>query len=195
MTDDVVLAALDALIAGFTEPPQTTATLAPPVAAKKPRVSNDLESLPPHPPHSARRCLYSKDQSENFLNLYTYGSEWAYCPTQGVQVETTEVARAEGLSLIDVAVVAESGGNYISLFSNSATFARLRRETMWHLDHGERVGLAICAGCRRFFGPGDEIFELADGNAVHITDDYACLIRHGERWRRGARRALGYPDE
>jgi hypothetical protein len=54
-------------------------------------------------------------------------------------------------------------------------FDRLRRETMWHLAHGERIGLAVCAGCRRFFGPRQETLELADANAVHITDDYRCL--------------------
>jgi hypothetical protein len=68
-------------------------------------------------------------------------------------------------------------------------FDRLRREMQWHLEHGERLGLVICAGCRRFFGPGEAALELADGNAVHL-DSYRCLIAWGEHWRAAARAAV-----
>ena len=69
-------------------------------------------------------------------------------------------------------------------------FDGLRRETIWHLAHGERTGVAVCAGCRRFFGLGEEWLELANGNAVHLTDDYRSLIHYGERWRGKARAAV-----
>jgi hypothetical protein len=52
------------------------------------------------------------------------------------------------------------------LFISTAAFVQLRREMCWHLDHRGRIGLAICAGCRRFFRAGQEVLELADGNAV-----------------------------
>jgi hypothetical protein len=71
-----------------------------------------------------------------------------------------------------------------------ADFDGLRRETMWHLAHGERIGLAVCAGCRRFLGTGEKALELADGNAVHLTDDYRCLIAWGQQWRAAARAAV-----
>jgi hypothetical protein len=87
--------------------------------------------------------------------------------------------------------------------------ATARKQTRWHLEHGERVPRALCAGCRRPFAPSDEGLDLADGNRVHLgrgassdplllrdqpQEDgppvYSCLIAWGERWRRQAREAL-----
>jgi hypothetical protein len=55
----------------------------------------------------------------------------------------------------------------------------------WHRQQGERVPRNLCAGCRRPLGSA-EALDVIDGNRVHITDGYDCLIRHGERWRRAA---------
>jgi hypothetical protein len=62
-------------------------------------------------------------------------------------------------------------------------------QNRWHLEHGERVPPDLCAGCRQPIG-GAEALDLIDGNRVHLSDGYNCLIRHGERWRAAATRAL-----
>jgi hypothetical protein len=62
-------------------------------------------------------------------------------------------------------------------------------QTRWHVEHGERVSRDLCAGCRRAIGT-EKALDLIDGNRVHIGEDNACLIRHGERWRAAAMRAL-----
>jgi hypothetical protein len=59
----------------------------------------------------------------------------------------------------------------------------------WHKAYGERVSRDLCAGCRRPIGE-TEALDLIDGNRVHDPSDNDCLIRHGERWRRAATRAL-----
>jgi hypothetical protein len=59
----------------------------------------------------------------------------------------------------------------------------------WHRACGERVSRDLCAGCRRPIGEA-EALDLIDGNRVHIADESDCLIRHGDRWRRAAARAL-----
>jgi hypothetical protein len=58
----------------------------------------------------------------------------------------------------------------------------------WHKLHGERVLPDLCAGCRRPLGNAG-LLHLGDGNRVHL-DNLNCVIRHGERWRRAATRAL-----
>jgi len=60
-----------------------------------------------------------------------------------------------------------------------------------HLDHGERVPRALCAGCRSPIAPGDDFLALADDNRVHFDADYRCLIAWGERWRSAAGAAFG----
>jgi hypothetical protein len=62
-------------------------------------------------------------------------------------------------------------------------------ETRWHMAHGERVATDLCAGCRRPIGEA-EALDLIDGSRVHDRVDNDCLIRHGERWRSAAKRAL-----
>jgi len=59
----------------------------------------------------------------------------------------------------------------------------------WHLEHCERVPRGRCAGCRDTIAAREVVLELADGNRVHLTDNYACLIAWVERWRRAARHA------
>jgi len=62
-------------------------------------------------------------------------------------------------------------------------------ENRWNLAHGERVLRELCAGCRRPIGT-EAALDLIDGNRVHDPEDNDCLIRHGERWRATAARAL-----
>jgi hypothetical protein len=59
----------------------------------------------------------------------------------------------------------------------------------WHLDHGERAPVAVCAGCGELIS-GTEFLELPDGCRVHLADGFACLTRYGERWRCAAELAL-----
>jgi hypothetical protein len=58
----------------------------------------------------------------------------------------------------------------------------------WHMQHGERVPRDLCAGCRRPIRT-DEALDLIDGSRLHggVLD---CLMRHGDRWRAAASRAL-----
>jgi hypothetical protein len=62
-------------------------------------------------------------------------------------------------------------------------------ETRWHMARGERVATDLCAGCRCPIGEA-EALDLIDGSRVHHRVDNDCLIRHGERWRAAAARAL-----
>jgi hypothetical protein len=56
------------------------------------------------------------------------------------------------------------------------------------MTRGERVSRELCAGCRRPIGNA-EALDMIDGNRVHLAI-LDCLIRHGERWRAAATRAL-----
>jgi hypothetical protein len=62
-------------------------------------------------------------------------------------------------------------------------------QNRWHAQYGEQVPKDICAGCRRPIGTASAL-DLIDGSRVHLNDGNACLIRHGERWRAAATRAL-----
>jgi len=62
-------------------------------------------------------------------------------------------------------------------------------ENRWNIDHGERVPRDICVGCRRPIEAMPAL-DLIDGNRVHDAVGNDCLIRHGERWRGAATRAL-----
>jgi hypothetical protein len=62
-------------------------------------------------------------------------------------------------------------------------------QTRWHMEHGERVSCDSCAGCRRSIGT-EKTLDLIDGSRVHLDDGNSCLLRHGERWRAAATRAL-----
>jgi hypothetical protein len=62
-------------------------------------------------------------------------------------------------------------------------------QNRWHMERGERVPPHLCAGCRRPIGDALAL-DLIDGNRVHRDAENSCLIRHGERWRNAASRAL-----
>jgi hypothetical protein len=62
-------------------------------------------------------------------------------------------------------------------------------QSRWHIENGERVPRDLCAGCRKPIGNARAL-DLIDGNRVHLDDQNVCLIRHGNRWRAVARRAL-----
>jgi hypothetical protein len=61
-------------------------------------------------------------------------------------------------------------------------------QNRWHMTHGKRVPRHLCAGCR--WPIAGAALDLIDGCRVHDTDDHACLIHYGERWRTAATRAL-----
>jgi hypothetical protein len=73
-------------------------------------------------------------------------------------------------------------------YTRSERFAWGERQNRWHLEHGERVPVDICAGCRRPIAAA-EALDLIDGCRVHFGE-IDCLIRHGTRWRAAATRAL-----
>jgi hypothetical protein len=60
-------------------------------------------------------------------------------------------------------------------------------QNRWHMAHGKQVPRHLCAGCGERIADSSQALDLIDGNRVHDTD---CLIRHGERWRSVASRAL-----
>jgi hypothetical protein len=62
-------------------------------------------------------------------------------------------------------------------------------QNRWNLAHGERVSRGLCAGCRRPIGT-EAMIDLIDSNRAHDRAGHECLIRHGERWRAAATRAL-----
>jgi hypothetical protein len=59
----------------------------------------------------------------------------------------------------------------------------------WHRACGERIPRDLCAGCRRPIG-SIKALALIDGSRVHLDGGNACLVKHGERWRAAATRAL-----
>ncbi len=83
----------------------------------------------------------------------------------------------------------EVGGKRPRLDAERLAWGEL--ENRWNLAHGERVSRELCAGCRRPIGT-EAALDLIDGNRVHDRDRDGndCLIRHGERWRAAATRAL-----
>jgi hypothetical protein len=78
-------------------------------------------------------------------------------------------------------------GGYPRLEAEALTWAEA--QLRWHAQHGERVPKDICAGCRRPIGAAAAL-DLIDGSRVHLHDANDCLIRHDERWRARATRAL-----
>jgi hypothetical protein len=82
-------------------------------------------------------------------------------------IEETNAASTDELVLIDMA----------------------RTANRWHMARGERVSRELCADCRRPIRNA-EAHDMIDGNRIHITNAYDCLIRHGERWRYTATTAL-----
>jgi hypothetical protein len=148
MNDDAVLAALDAMLAGFAGVQQ------------EPRVPR----VPEIPLPSGRDLYPSHIEEKNFENPHTSGSGRPNHATQGVQAEQTRDSRAVYLMFLHKSGISGTHGTLAApLFSNSAIFADLRRAMQSHLDHGERVPRDLCAGCRRPIS-GGEALHLADGN-------------------------------
>jgi hypothetical protein len=85
------------------------------------------------------------------------------------------------------AAIRQFDGGYTR--EEAARFAWGEAEDRWHRAHGEQISRDLCAGCRRRIGE-DEALDLADGSRVHFDGGNGCLIKHGERWRTAATRAL-----
>jgi hypothetical protein len=85
------------------------------------------------------------------------------------------------------AAIREFDGHYTR--AEAAVLAWGELQNRWHLELGDRVPRDLCAGCHRPIGAA-EALDLIDGNRVHFADNDVCLIRHGNRWRANATRAL-----
>jgi hypothetical protein len=85
------------------------------------------------------------------------------------------------------AAIREYDGHYTRAEAERLAWGEM--QSRWHIERGERVPRDLCAGCRRSIGSA-KVLELIDGCRVHLTDDNACLVRHGGRWRAAATRAL-----
>jgi hypothetical protein len=72
--------------------------------------------------------------------------------------------------------------------SEAAQLAWGELEVRWHCIHGERFPEWQCAGCGEPIG-GLPALGLADGTRVHC-ETLNCLLRYGDRWRRGATEGL-----
>jgi hypothetical protein len=94
---------------------------------------------------------------------------------------------ADWQSLYHDIVAARTGRQYS--VAEARAFAWGALLTRWHLRYGERVPAVLCAGCRNTISDGDAL-DLADGRRVHLADNFACVLRYGERWRGAAERAL-----
>lgn len=84
------------------------------------------------------------------------------------------------------ASIREFDGHYIRAEAERLAWAELQNR--WHMERGERVPPDLCAGCRRPIGDAAAL-DLIDRCRVHFKNS-DCLIRHGERWRVAATRAL-----
>jgi hypothetical protein len=84
------------------------------------------------------------------------------------------------------AAIREFDGHYSRAEAESLAWGDVLNR--WHMRYGERVPRDLCAGCRRPIGSA-KVLEMIDGNRVHLGDP-DCLVRHGERWRAAATRAL-----
>jgi hypothetical protein len=85
------------------------------------------------------------------------------------------------------AAIHEYHGHYTRAEAEFLAWGELQNR--WHFEHGARITGDLCAGCRQPIGSAD-VLDLIDGNRVHLRGDRDCLIRHGERWRVAATRAL-----
>jgi TubC N-terminal docking domain len=59
----------------------------------------------------------------------------------------------------------------------------------WHRRHGRQWPEWQCAGCEESIG-GLAALALADGNRVHLDEEWKCLINFGRCWRNEAVAAL-----
>jgi hypothetical protein len=55
----------------------------------------------------------------------------------------------------------------------------------WHQRHAW-PGSEWCAGCGGDLAGGQSIHEFPTGESVHLTDDLACWLEFGRRWRASA---------
>jgi hypothetical protein len=84
------------------------------------------------------------------------------------------------------AAIRECDGHYSRAEAESLAWGEVLNR--WHMRHGARVPRDLCAGCRGPIGSAKAL-DMIDGNRVHLGDP-DCLVRHGERWREAATRAL-----
>jgi hypothetical protein len=184
--DNNVLAALDAVIAGFGTRSETR--------AQTPTIGKVAK--PPQPKQEVN------DNNNNIESSYSFNSSmWdILCARKGSQNFRENFGDDSSLKSLPEK---RCRGQYGQVTDN-VEYRQHALETRWHLDHGERVSREVCAGCRGPIAPGEEALDLADGNRVHFgksalprarrqTEEsakgYSCLIAWGERWRQKSRAA------
>jgi hypothetical protein len=186
MSDNPVLRALDAFIAGF----------------DRPSTAGEQPEMPEKP--VARRETYRLEEitciDENLLTsgsknegsqpeVYTFSQNVARARRRYVSSHRTGFFGFSGLL-----GASQFSAQRLPLAPETPEFASLKAATRWHLEHGERVPSTLCAGCRQALGDV-EVLDLADGNRVHLDPAYRCLIAWGEVWRSTAEKVRGARHE
>lgn len=105
-------------------------------------------------------------------------------PSLGEPERSTEWWRDE---YEERAAIREFDGRYTRAQAERLAWGEL--ENRWHSEHGERIPLDVCAGCRQRIGRSPAL-DVGDGTRVHDVPDHACLIQFGKRWRACATQAL-----
>ena len=167
MTDDNVLAALDAFIAGFGTGKEDASPFVAPTTAQP--IDNNSSTKTTN--HIRNRTLRENDVGKKILTNLSRSDD-------DHRIPSTDVAC--GFCGYTVEHVGSAKAT-----SDIAQAARVMR---WHLDHSERLPHALCAGCRRPIREDEEAWILPDDNRVRIDNDYRCLIAVAGR---GARRDQG----
>jgi hypothetical protein len=104
------------------------------------------------------------------------------------QAEDTDRSLADWRGLCEErSAIRQYDGQYSRAEAEALAWGEMQNR--WHAEHGERVSRDLCAGCRRAIGSAQAL-DMIDGNRVHIGGGNDCLIRHGDRWRAAATRAL-----
>jgi hypothetical protein len=104
------------------------------------------------------------------------------------QAKDTGRSPADWRDLYDErSAIRQYDGHYSRAEAEEMAWAEIQNR--WQMEHGERVPRDLCAGCRRPIS-APAALDLIDGNRVHLDSNTNCLIRHGERWRAAATRAL-----
>jgi hypothetical protein len=177
MTEDKVLAALDAFIAGFD-----------PSAPEPKDPRGHIHKGETLVNRDSQKKREEREEREEERSSRVESSYIEKCGSFCSDPQKAEDSRASQRGYMAENVASLVAPNLKNLRIH-APLSGPTREMRWHLDHGERVPHDLCAGCRRPIAPGQETLNLADGNRVHLADGYDCLIRHGTRWRAAAPRA------
>jgi hypothetical protein len=94
------------------------------------------------------------------------------CPDDALAWRRAYFAECDRLMIRDGIVLAQP-----------KAFERVLHE--WHQRHAWPAS-EWCAGCGGDLAGGQSIHEFPTGESVHLTDDLACWLEFGRRWRAAA---------